>query len=215
MDSKTYRVMALAAICQAVELVRLIARKATDPHETPAFDQQLKVMYHSITVVDADNPSQIYDSMQNLTLGYQTLCRQLNNQAGKNVELTHYIIGILALERKLNKRAAALTQLSERIDGLKRQLSHFDLLDENIIANIAAIYTEVISPLGNRIQITGSPEALQIQSNQQKIRALLLSAIRAAVLWRQMGGKKRHLLFSRQDILTVAQHSLKVNQQEL
>jgi len=37
-----------------------------------------------------------------------------------------------------------------------------------------------------------------------KIRTLLLAGIRAAVLWRQMGGNRWQLLFSRKDIINDA-----------
>lgn len=201
-DSQADRVMALAALCQAAELVRLIARQAKTS------DELLTVMLDSVVTVNADTPVDIYGSRNNLELGYKVLCDQLGHQSKKDVEVTRYIAGIMTLERKLSKKPAALGQLSNRIDDIKRQLSHFELLDDNIVANMASIYTDMVSPLGNRIQVAGSPQFLQIQSNQHKIRALLLSAIRAAVLWRQLGGKRRQLLWSRQAILTVAQQSV-------
>ncbi|MFT4930118.1 MAG: high frequency lysogenization protein [Phenylobacterium sp.] len=193
--------MALAAVCQAVELVRLIARQAKTSNEL------LTIMFKSVTVVDADSPLEIYGSLRNLDLGYKILIEQLGHDRKKDMELPRYIIGVLTLERKLNKKPQAMAQLGERIDEVNRKLSHFDILDDNMVANMASIYTDLLSPLGNRIQVAGSPQFLQVQSNQQKIRALLLSAIRAAVLWRQLGGKRRQLILSRQDILAVAKES--------
>ena len=49
---------------------------------------------------------------------------------------------------------------------------------------MVAIYVDVISPLGPRIQVTGSPAVLQSPQVQAKVRATLLAGIRAAVLWR-------------------------------
>lgn len=203
MDSQLkYRVMALAAVCQAVELVRLVAREDNSP------EQLHRIMFKSITMVDADNPEQIYGDMHDLSLGYRTLCQQLGNQPEKDVDITRYIVSILTLERKLTPNGRAMSKLGERIGDLQRSLSHFDILDSNIVANMADIYSEVISPLGKRIEVFGSPQFLQVQANQHKVRALLLAAVRAAVLWRQLGGKRRQLIFSRQAILDVAQHSL-------
>ncbi|SUC47473.1 High frequency lysogenization protein HflD [Providencia stuartii] len=48
---------------------------------------------------------------------------------------------------------------------------------------------DVISPLGPRIQVTGSPDILKNSLVQAKVRTLLLSGIRSAVLWQQVGGK--------------------------
>lgn len=201
-DPIKYRVMALAAVCQAVELVRLVSRENQSP------EQLHEIMYNSITMVDADNPEQIYGSIHDLSLGYRTLCQQLGNQADKDIDITRYIVAVLTLERKLTPNNKAMSELSSRIDDLKRSLSHFDILDSNTVANIANIYSEVISPLGRRIEVFGSQQFLQVQSNQHKVRALLLAAVRAAVLWRQLGGKRRQLIFSRQALLGVAQQSL-------
>jgi high frequency lysogenization protein len=88
---------------------------------------------------------------------------------------------------------------------LERQLEHFELLDEQMISNLASVYLDVISPIGPRIQVTGTPAVLQQTGNQHKVRALLLSGIRSAVLWRQVGGKRRHLIFGRKKMVEQAQ----------
>jgi high frequency lysogenization protein len=49
-----------------------------------------------------------------------------------------------------------------------------------------------------RIMVSGDAVYLQNSDNVNRIRALLLSGIRAAMLWRQIGGRRRQLLFSRQ-----------------
>ncbi len=46
--------------------------------------------------------------------------------------------------------------LGNRIAGLHRQLEHFDLQSETLLSAMAGIYVDVISPLGPRIQVTGS-----------------------------------------------------------
>jgi high frequency lysogenization protein len=98
-----------------------------------------------------------------------------------------------------------MSQLGDRIQMLERQLEHFELLDEQMLSNLASVYLDVISPVGPRIQVTGTPAVLQQTSNQHKVRALLLSGIRSAVLWRQVGGKRRHLIFGRKKMVEQAQ----------
>ena len=88
---------------------------------------------------------------------------------------------------------------------IERQLDHFELLDDQMISNLASVYLDVISPIGPRIQVTGTPSVLQQTGNQHKVRALLLSGIRSAVLWRQVGGKRRHLIFGRKKMVEQAQ----------
>ncbi|MCV5888715.1 DUF489 family protein, partial [Escherichia coli] len=82
-----------------------------------------------------------------------------------------------------------------------RQSEHFELLDDQMISNLASIYLDVVSPIGPRIQVTGTPSVLQQTASQHKVRALLLSGIRSAVLWRQVGGKRRHLIFGRKKMV--------------
>jgi len=126
----------------------------------------------------------------------------------KDPELTRYIISLINLERKLIKQPKQLTQLGERIDASKKQLVHYDITSETLISSFASIYSDIISPLGARIQVTGEPSMLKQTVNQHKIRALLLAGIRAAVLWRQVGGKRRNILFSRSKIVRTAQQLL-------
>jgi high frequency lysogenization protein len=111
----------------------------------------------------------------------------------------------MALERKLAGRRDAMAQLGDRLQMLERQLDHYELLDEQMISNLASVYLDVISPIGPRIQVTGTPAMLQQTTTQHKVRALLLSGIRSAVLWRQVGGKRRHLVFGRKKMIEQAQ----------
>ncbi|NMS48432.1 high frequency lysogenization protein HflD, partial [Vibrio parahaemolyticus] len=120
-------------------------------------------------------------------------------------EITRYIISLMALERKLSSRNDAMSQLGDRIQMAKRQSEHFELLDDQMISNLASIYLDVVSPIGPRIQVTGTPSVLQQTASQHKVRALLLSGIRSAVLWRQVGGKRRHLIFGRKKMVEQAQ----------
>ena len=73
-----------------------------------------------------------------------------------------------------------------------------------MVSNLASIYLDIISPLGPRIQVTGTPAHLQQPQVQHKVRALLLAAVRSAVLWRQVGGKRRHLIFGRKQMVEQA-----------
>ncbi|RKF19843.1 lysogenization regulator HflD [Alginatibacterium sediminis] len=186
------RIMALAALCQSIKLVQDVA------HSNSCDAQGLKTSINSVLAIDADSCNEIYGGPAALKDGYSSLIAQLNSvREPKTVELTRYMVGILALERKLAKRPDLLAMLGERITQIQRQLQHFDPLDEQVLANTASIYSDIISPAGPKIQVHGNVEYLKIPLAQNKIRTLLLSAIRACVLWRQLGGKRRQLLFSR------------------
>ncbi|MDO6805406.1 DUF489 family protein, partial [Wenyingzhuangia sp. 1_MG-2023] len=60
---------------------------------------------------------------------------------------------------------------------------------------------QTLSNLSFRIHVTGDPMHLQNEHTANKVRALLLSGIRAAILWRQVGGRRWHLLLRRKQYL--------------
>jgi high frequency lysogenization protein len=54
-----------------------------------------------------------------------------------------------------------------------------------------------LSTFNYRIQVKGEQKFLENPENINKVRALLLAGVRSAVLWRQKGGSRLQLLFSR------------------
>ncbi|MCD8548278.1 MAG: high frequency lysogenization protein HflD [Aeromonadaceae bacterium] len=199
---QTQRTMAFAGICQAAFLVQQVARQGQ------CDDDALRQALNSILVTDPDHPEAVFGDRPDLRDGYQALITQLGNGERKDPELTRYVVSLVALERKLAARKEMLSMLGERITQVKRQCHHFDLLDEPVLANLASIYSEIISPLGPRIQVAGTPLFLQQPAVQHKVRALLLAGIRACVLWRQLGGRRRHILFARRGLVETARNAL-------
>ena len=201
-DKQAIRTMAFAAICQAAHLVQQVSRTGTCDDET------LRQTLSGILVTDPESPQDVFVEA-NLKEGYKAIVEQLcHGSSPKNAELTRYVVSLIALERKLAGRRDVLNMLAERISQVKRQLHHFDLLDEQVLANLASIYSEHISPIGPRIQVAGTPVYLQQPLVQHKVRALLLAGIRATVLWRQVGGCRRHILFSRGKMVASARSIL-------
>ncbi|WP_299013681.1 high frequency lysogenization protein HflD [uncultured Photobacterium sp.] len=191
------RTIAFAGICQAVKLVQKIARDGHCDHDA------LEACLNSIVVTDPANTIEIYGNESKLHIGLETLSDEIDNTPSGN-EITRYLVSVMALERKLSSRRDSMAQLGDRIDTAKRQIEHFELLEDQMVSNLANIYLDIISPLGPRIQVTGTPAHLQQQNVQHKVRALLLAAVRAAVLWRQVGGKRRHLIFGRKQMVEQA-----------
>jgi len=199
------RHIALAGVCQAAALVQSIARKGS------ADAQAVEASISSILVTAPDSPQQVYGSLPNLSVGFSTLVAQLDNESRhKDAEITRYVASILSLERKLSKHPSALNDLGERISHVQRQLGHVDFEHSQIMSSLASVYTDVVSPLAPKIQIAGNQQHLSSSTNQHKVRALLLAGVRSAVLWRQMGGKRRHILFNKSQILKAAKQAVRV-----
>ncbi|MDN3609682.1 high frequency lysogenization protein HflD [Vibrio ostreicida] len=191
------RTIAFAGICQAVALVQQVAKNGCC--DTDAFETSIKAILNT----QPNNTVSVFGRESELKIGLECLVKGIDSTPSGS-EISRYLIGLIALERKLSGRKDAMSQLADRIQVLERQTEHFDLFDDQMISNLASVYLDVISPVGPRIQITGSPSMLQQSANQHKIRALLLSGIRSAVLWRQVGGKRRHLIFGRKAMLEQA-----------
>ncbi|MFY2508992.1 high frequency lysogenization protein HflD [Vibrio pectenicida] len=192
------RTIAFAGICQAVALVQQVAQNGHC--DSDAFEASLKAILNTNPV----NTLGVYGEESNLKIGLEYLVKGIDSTPSGS-EITRYIISLMALERKLRARKDAMFQLGDRIQMIERQLSHFELLDVQMLSNLASIYLDVISPIGPRIQVTGTPSVLQQTSNQDKVRALLLSGIRSTVLWHQVGGKRRQLIFGRKKMVEQAQ----------
>ncbi len=196
--------LALAGVCQAAALVKSIARSGEADHAA------MEASLSSILVTSPDSTQQVFGSLQNLKIGFTTLVAQLDNDnRQKDAEITRYIASILGLERKLSRQSKALNELGQRVSHVQRQLAHVDFDNIQIINNLASIYSDVVSPLAPKIQVAGNPSYLSIESNQKRVRALLLSGIRSAVLWRQLGGKRRHILFNRKSVLKHGMEALR------
>lgn len=195
----------LAAICQVADLVQVLSRKGQTK------EQEFTMLLNSIMLTSPENTLEVYGGdVNSLKLGLTTLVTHLGNQSkSKDPEITRYVVSLLSLERRLSKKREKLNELGQRIENCQRQLAHYDITSDTLVASLASIYSDIISPLGTPIQVAGNPEILKQPANQHKIRALLLAGIRSAVLWRQVGGKRRTILFSRSKIVECAEQMLK------
>ncbi|QBH96130.1 lysogenization regulator HflD [Limnobaculum zhutongyuii] len=191
--------VALAGIAQSARLVQQLA------HNGQCDNDALSVSLKSILVTDSPSTLAVFGHESDLSVGLDTLpCVLTNNRQELSAEITRYVLSLMVLERKLSGNPQALNELSNRISQLDRQLAHFDIESETIISSLASIYVDIVSPLGPRIQVTGSPEALQKPLVQAKVRAALLAGIRATVLWQQVGGSRLQFMFSRNRLLQQA-----------
>jgi len=197
------QVIAFSALSQCAKLAHDIARTGLVDSE------QWRVCIDSLLCTTPESINDVYQPLSALQTGMDTLIKQLSDSGeGRSVEITKYLAGLVSLSRKLIRSDNSLSMMSQRMDQVKRQLHHFTTNDEAVIANLASIYTDIVSPLGAKIHISGTPTHLQQPLNQKKIRALLLAGVRAAILWQQMGGKRRHLFFSRKDYVNSAKQQL-------
>ena len=102
-----------------------------------------------------------------------------------------------------------LATVGKRLDKAIHQVEHFGSTHDNVIANLADIYTNTLSTFKFRIQVSGDFNYLQQTRISNQIRALLFAGIRSSMLWRQLGGKRWQVIFSRKRLSSEADLLLK------
>jgi high frequency lysogenization protein len=189
--SDSDRAIALSGLYQAASLVQQVARRGLVNADSIAAN------INSLFQIDAESVKDVYGGLNGIAPGLRLTYQQLSGVETRDDELTRYIFGLVQLERKLSSHQDRLQRIKHSITTITQRLTHFPATHSNILGALAEIYADNISQLSPRIMVSGEPVYLQNNDNVNKIRALLLSGIRAATLWRQTGGKRRHLLFVR------------------
>jgi high frequency lysogenization protein len=198
------KILSLAGVFQAAALVKHLAK--TGKIQEPYFTANIESLFK----IDAIDVPDVYGGKENVALGLQELIRLFsNNKLPKDTEIARYVFSLLHLERKLSKNQEMQTHVQTGIKRAKIQATHFNSTHENVLANLAGIYTDTLSTYKFRIHVSGEQLYLNQTFILHKIRALLLAGIRSALLWRQMGGKRWQLLISRHSMIEAAQYCLK------
>ncbi len=197
MSDPRQQLIALGAVFESAALVDKLARTG-QISEAP-----MGCMLGSLLARNPASTLDVYggDSL-NLRDGFKALASALERKPGSlQREPLRYALAMLTLERQLDKRGDMLDLIGQRLDQVEQQVQHFGLVHENVIASFASIYQDTLSTFRQRIQVHGDMRHLQVSSNAARIRALLLAGIRSARLWRQLGGSRWQMVFSRRRLL--------------
>ena len=196
------RTIALAATFQACGLVRRLAYK------DEVDDAEIRTLLESLFMNEAPTIKHIYGNLSALKPGFTLLTALLRSpgQGKQSMEISRYLIALMQLEGRLNKDTETGNKLIQGLEDIKRQRDYFDdALNTAIVTNLDELYQETISKLGPKIIVKGEQEQLSNPEVAARIRALLLSGIRSAVLWRQAGGGRFKLMFRRQQMIEQAE----------
>ncbi|MFA9460863.1 high frequency lysogenization protein HflD [Thiohalorhabdus methylotrophus] len=204
-DRHSNQALALAGVFQAATLVREIARQGGLIHTGAA-----EISVASVFATEPDSVEAVFGSVLGVRLGLEHLRDQLRAEdaRGRDMELARYVIGLTVLERKVARKQGALEELGADIEAAQRTYQHFGAGHANVYGRLADIYTEHVTPLGARIMVRGDEQALREPGNVARVRALLLAGLRAAVLWRQLGGRRWQLVLSRGRYLRTSEQLL-------
>lgn len=193
--------LALAGVFQALALVRDLAR--TGECDGEAMEASLA----SVFKLQSDSAADVFGGNAGVRRGLRVLVEQMEGD-DRDPPLFHMLVNVLKLGRSLGRNAENNRRLGEGLEAMQRQLLHFPATHATIVARLADLYSANVSTLKPRITVVGNPLYLRQPALAQRVRALLLAALRAAVLWRQLGGRRRHLLLRPQREVMIARGML-------
>ena len=115
----------------------------------------------------------------------------------QRIEQSRYAASLMGLERRLVNSPSVAAKLTDALREIGDTQAQRAIDDPWTLQRLADAYSNHISPLLPRVMISGEPIHLKAAHNADRIRALLLAGLRAAVLWRQCGGSQLKLLLLR------------------
>jgi high frequency lysogenization protein len=197
-------VLALAGVFQTSYLVNQLAMTGTC--DEAAFNASINSIYK----INAANVAAVFGGKANLKLGLRQIELIFgHNEIKPSPHISRYALSLILVQHKVSANRTMMEELRKRIEQVIKQAEYFSPTHSTVINNLADIYTTTVSKFRFRINIVGKAENLRTESQINKMRALFLAGIRAAVLWRQVGGRRWQLFFSRPTLLLVVREILK------
>ncbi|MEY1661910.1 high frequency lysogenization protein HflD [Isoalcanivorax beigongshangi] len=199
MNASHHQVLGLAAVMQAALLADDIASQGT--LDAPAS----AALFEAALCLAPNSYEDVFPQPQQLDRGLRFLLATL--QGGRHTDPARqrslsYGLALLHLSDRLRRDRSLMQVLRERLESLDRQRAHFpDLSSAEFAHRLAGIYVDTLGTFRFRIKVRGEPTHLRNEILAARIRALFLSGVRAAFLWHQAGGRRRHWILSRRRLV--------------
>lgn len=192
-DSIDSRVLALGGMLQALAQVRRIAETGQSESEP------VRVALDSVFRIDAADAAAVYGDATALRGGLRLLRDYLAN-SNRDQVLGKLGLAVLQLERRFVGEDAVVTQVQTGLRGLEAPAQRLGSAHPDVVAGLGSLYADTVSTLRPRVMVQGNPHYLGQAGVVAEIRALLLAALRSAVLWRQCGGSLWDFVFRRREM---------------
>lgn len=189
--------IALAAVVQAALLVDQLARQGA------ASAEEMQRLSQSLFRLEWEHPAEVFGGLMALRRGLAGLEEILKaGSTTTNPAALRYALALLRLGRQLGSDQGRMTTIRARLDHAAIKQEHFASRFDETASSLASIYQDCVSNMRYRIQVNGSAQHLQDARVAERIRALLLCGLRAAIMWRHLGGRRLQLLTARGRLLT-------------
>ncbi|XKM12470.1 high frequency lysogenization protein HflD [Orbaceae bacterium ac157xtp] len=209
MNNKYHHIaIALAGICQNISIVPKIANDGYCNNHL--YDIAIKSIFNT----SPSSTEDVYGGIENLKIGLTLLIELFSASNTKmNTDVIRYTFGALGLANRLSKKPEALEKIAQRLTRIQSLYDEVNsqTLETNrdeISYSLGGIYTDIISPIATKIRVTGRVEYLQNTLAQAQVRTALFAGVRSAILWKQVGGNRLQLIFSRAKIIKAAKELL-------
>ncbi|MGY3264825.1 MULTISPECIES: high frequency lysogenization protein HflD [unclassified Lysobacter] len=184
------RVVALAGLLQALAQVRRIADTGESNEEI------LETCIGSLFRFDARTTADVYGGLENVRPGL-LLLRDYLSGAQRDEALPRLAMPVMQLERRFVRDDAMTERVRRGLEVLAPRAETSGVTHPDIIAPIGQLYSQTLSTLRPRVLVQGNPHYLGQPRVVGEVRAVLLAAVRSAVLWRQRGGTLWDFAFQR------------------
>jgi high frequency lysogenization protein len=196
------RVLALAGLAQALQQVRRIAE--TGQSEVSV----VRASLDSVFRIDAATPLDVYGGVPDVSAGLRLLRGYLGNEP-RDESLLRLAMSVLQLERRFSNETEMVGAVGNGVTEIASQARELGSVHPDILSALGGLYADTISHLRPRVMVQGNPHYLGQPGVVAEIRAILLAAVRSAVLWRQLGGSYWDFLLARKAMAEAANEWLR------
>lgn len=195
------RALALAGLVQALSQVRRIAETGQ------ANAAMLATAVDSVFRFEPESAAAVYGGVDPVRNGL-TLLRDYFESRAADEQLPRLALAVMQLERRFAQDETMMRRVGEGLQALAPRAERQGSTHPDVLAALGALYAETLSRLRPRVLVQGNPHYLGQPGVVAEVRAVLLAAVRSAMLWRQLGGSLWDLTLRRRALLAAIRELL-------
>jgi high frequency lysogenization protein len=205
MSNLQHQTLALAGMFQSAALIDQLAHG--NSINQAAFDCCLD----SLFTLDSNSVQDIYGDGEGLMQGLKSLVDYLGgtNRSLTNKLTAYYILSMVKITGRLLADETMTKSIQQGLEDIQQQTQTFEMSPSGKLHKIDGLYQRTISLIKPRIIVQGEQVNLTNSDTTTRVRTLLFAGIRATVLWKQLGGSRLKLVFSRKKYVQQAEQLLR------
>ena len=193
------QVIACAGVVQAASLVQDLARSGS------AQEDEMLTAIGSVLRLDPTDTVTVFGDVKKISRGLKAIATAPSGRHKElELEQSRYAWQLMRLQASLAKSPDTQIAIGR---ALRRIDDNYGDRPEGVatcIMELAELYERTLSTLKPRIIVQGKEEFLTDPTIPTRIRTALLAGVRAAQLWRQVGGREWQFFLGRQQYRAIA-----------